>query len=500
MLQEEVEKFILGNDWKKGVSDPKGPNRGRTIYHRYQDKLSVWYLSEVLEANLKKIPPGWTEEKYDNDVYFVHEDTNVKKIRKSQIPKIPRGLTWVSNSCYLDSALLALFSTPTMFVVSKILMQKIDSLPICENGTSLEGVQKALKHIYYKIHTIQKKSHEEKSESKFMCSKLRKSLKKCGLEEEFGIGIQNDPYDFLAKIFSLFGSGENHTQTTTYALDPDTEDEEKDTEDEEKDTEEKIQTSSITNKNAGPIRVVTEQHLRNSSENVKISELLTLKDEIIMESWKPIGFKKTYKRKVSIDNLLYTPYLIVNIKRKGFNRRFNYKPISVDSNITIGRKNFQLSSVVMFVENSRHYVAIFKYMESWYYYNDMGLSELHKDLKKNKIINCGAYENVQKVTGKNPDTTGTMFFYTPVKTLTFEEIKDNKWFIFTKNGCDYCNASKKILEELNIPFRTVTVNENNKDTVYNTIDSYTNNYRYFPIIFNDGKFVGGYTEFKKMKL
>ena len=41
-------------------------------------------------------------------------------------------------------------------------------------------------------------------------------------------------------------------------------------------------------------------------------------------------------------------------------------------------------------------------------------------------------------------------------------------------------------------------NDKQLETLYNIIDKKTNNYRYFPIIFKNGKFIGGYTELKNI--
>jgi len=72
----------------------------------------------------------------------------------------------------------------------------------------------------------------------------------------------------------------------------------------------------------------------------------------------------------------------------------------------------------------------------------------------------------------------------------------NEWIIYTKNGCVYCEYAKNILTEKNFCFKTVEINDLNKNFIYNQIDPHTNNYRYFPIIFYNKKFIGGYTELK----
>ena len=71
------------------------------------------------------------------------------------------------------------------------------------------------------------------------------------------------------------------------------------------------------------------------------------------------------------------------------------------------------------------------------------------------------------------------------------------WTIFSKEGCGYCKKAKKLLTKQQLPFKTVEVTDAVKEAVYSTVDSLTNAYRYFPMVFEDGKFVGGYTELEK---
>jgi len=72
------------------------------------------------------------------------------------------------------------------------------------------------------------------------------------------------------------------------------------------------------------------------------------------------------------------------------------------------------------------------------------------------------------------------------------------WFIFTYKGCGYCKKAKDLLKNKHIDFIEIEVNDSNKLDIYNSIDKITGKYRYFPVIFNNGNFIGGYTELQKM--
>lgn len=70
-----------------------------------------------------------------------------------------------------------------------------------------------------------------------------------------------------------------------------------------------------------------------------------------------------------------------------------------------------------------------------------------------------------------------------------------KYIIYGKNGCDYCKNSKDLLDKNCIKYIYVEIeNDTQKEKLYKLIDDKTNNYRYFPIIFENGKFFGGYKE------
>ena len=72
------------------------------------------------------------------------------------------------------------------------------------------------------------------------------------------------------------------------------------------------------------------------------------------------------------------------------------------------------------------------------------------------------------------------------------------WFIITMDGCGYCDEAKKLLKTHKLKFKTQMLTKKNQDKIYESIDSLTKKYRYFPVIFYKGKFIGGYTELKKI--
>ena len=79
-----------------------------------------------------------------------------------------------------------------------------------------------------------------------------------------------------------------------------------------------------------------------------------------------------------------------------------------------------------------------------------------------------------------------------------ELIQKNEWFIVSLDGCTYCDKSKELIKSKGSKFESESLNDSNKNYIYQSIDSLTNNYRYFPIIFHNGKFIGGYGELQKL--
>ena len=78
------------------------------------------------------------------------------------------------------------------------------------------------------------------------------------------------------------------------------------------------------------------------------------------------------------------------------------------------------------------------------------------------------------------------------------KVGKGKWVIYTKDGCSFCDKAKKILESKKIEFieRDQNVYNDNKQN----IDKLTNNYSYFPKIFNNkNEFIGGCVDLEKIQ-
>ena len=66
--------------------------------------------------------------------------------------------------------------------------------------------------------------------------------------------------------------------------------------------------------------------------------------------------------------------------------------------------------------------------------------------------------------------------------------------IYSIEGCPFCAEAKKLIRKNKLKYKEIKVNDKNKEKIYKKIDSKTDNYRYFPIIFKKNKFIGGFKE------
>lgn len=79
----------------------------------------------------------------------------------------------------------------------------------------------------------------------------------------------------------------------------------------------------------------------------------------------------------------------------------------------------------------------------------------------------------------------------------FQKPEKKGYTIYTISNCKYCkllnNNIKVSVKNINCDKYVATLRE--RDKFYNFIQKYTIiPYKYFPMVFNNGKFIGGYSE------
>lgn len=80
----------------------------------------------------------------------------------------------------------------------------------------------------------------------------------------------------------------------------------------------------------------------------------------------------------------------------------------------------------------------------------------------------------------------------------FELPSEQKFTIYSKSGCINCRKVKDLLKNNNLEYEIVDCDDyllEDKDNFLLFIQSYSvSNWKSFPMVFHDGKFIGGYDE------
>ena len=85
---------------------------------------------------------------------------------------------------------------------------------------------------------------------------------------------------------------------------------------------------------------------------------------------------------------------------------------------------------------------------------------------------------------------------------TFDEPTEFGFTIYSKSNCKYCTYLKELLQSKNFIFKEINAdqyltNDNDKKNFLNFIKELAGKeYKTFPMAFNDGAFIGGFTETK----
>jgi glutaredoxin-related protein len=82
--------------------------------------------------------------------------------------------------------------------------------------------------------------------------------------------------------------------------------------------------------------------------------------------------------------------------------------------------------------------------------------------------------------------------------MMFELPSEQKFTIYSKSGCINCRKVKDLLKKNNIEYEIVDCDDyllEDKENFLLFIQSYSvSNWKSFPMVFHDGKFIGGYDE------
>jgi hypothetical protein len=332
---------------------------------------------------------------------------------------IPRGLYWVGQSCYLDSSLFALFAglEDTEFIKQLLTMNldvHKDDLAFFKNlcaedeDEDLE-IRKDIQKELLKISN----SITRKGDRVLDCCELRNTLARCPTTEKYYKEKQAESGGFIYYLLNMFPTSKMSKTETIYGTHNITDSFRR----LKRNKELEITTSTRDILNSVPIHLVGQDILLkdeyiSGEEKVLLSATLSSISDSGMLTPTSLYTDKKYRRKISVEEIVYTPCLIFNIARQLGERDddiiFLETEIEKEDVIMINDSRFSLCAVVMF--RDRHYVSIAKMDYYWYYYNDLS----------NQITQYNTFEDIVSESKINPSilnplTHGVQFYYKPRK-------------------------------------------------------------------------------------
>ena len=242
------------------------------------------------------------------------------------------------------------------------------------------------------------------------CRKLRETLANCPDEEKYHEDVTGDAGAFLEYILGLLPLKKASKIIKVYGVHLS----KTDLHYEDLDTGDFSLIDVEYDTNASIVHVINNDIVKNINGDLISDFLSEIIDTYKLET-QIVSKNSSFKRVITIENIIDTPYLIFSVERLGgtyskpilsWNTIYPDDIISLDNSDS---KLFTLSAVVMHT-GKNHYVAIAKYGDWWYYYDDMPKYSILKYKSFNDIVD-ESYRN-KKIT--NPLTHGTQYYYKPV--------------------------------------------------------------------------------------
>ena len=399
---EHAEEEPLADGWEKRLTKCKN-----IYYVNKKENKSQWEIPTLTPIPIR-IPtptPTPTPISIPTPIQLDRAPDDYEVVTKP-INQPPKVLKWTANSCYLDSALFAFFAGPEKFIHEMLTMsledKKADMILIDCNGedwtTNLahrKKIQKELKKIY---ESITRTGPEVKT-----CSDLRKALANCPNSEKYHGGNIADSGEFITYLTSLFPIQKNIIHVTTYltnAIGIDL----------EQVLEDYPDTLKTENTELVSLVNVINPEKQELNHRFKLSDFLTEEldsGELEVQNEYIADNGNVYKRVITVRTVISSPYFIISLKRLLERDGPMMTNIFVpDLYIEILEQLFTLTGVVMHTGGC-HYVAIAKYNEKWWYYDDTSPLLIEFESFQDFVESSDDRNLI------NPLTHGTQFYYTP---------------------------------------------------------------------------------------
>lgn len=311
--------------------------------------------------------------------------------KQQQPPALVPILKNVANSCYMDSVLTALFSTPDpeidkiffekKFVEGESVREKACSRDFKEDVQIKENLQKQLRKIAAFV-------RGEQASPATTCVNLRLAIKKCSLDrgERFYSGDMQDAVEFMRYLLSMFGATVALEKQDIFATIPG---------DEAKDNPQ-WQQEPVSIKYEAVLPVIRITPVTYTSKNMA-SYL-----ESVEDSENPATRRKT------VITIIDSPLIIFGIERRAPDDITVFKKDVVPPQQfqlpANPEKTFQLKAIVVYAGTYAHYMAYIAKGEQWYKYDDL----------KTTVAPLGTFAKMLRFAKPRVQNYGTIFVYTLV--------------------------------------------------------------------------------------
>ena len=303
-----------------------------------------------------------------------------------------RGLDYISNSCYLDSVLVALFANSNSVINKHMLNKDIYSLKrkwiVCgktidEEYKHREQIQKELNRIAISI---------QGGEQVKDCSLLKEKIEKCQSSQPFHRNGMQDAGEFLLFLFNIFEVSVMTKRRTTYITNS-------------LDTQPDYVIKTFEENQLSSPVINISVHTLNKEPRFDLNQFLVEKEDAILDKNDLYRNKdgELFRRRIEEITVLSSPYIVFNANRLYLNNNNVYERnetiLDLPEEIVISRYRLYLHAVV--VHQCLHYTVFIKNNELWFYYDDI----------PNRIDKIGSFQDlIDTGVGKN----GILYFYSVV--------------------------------------------------------------------------------------
>lgn len=355
----------------------------KRIFEKQENRIRESVRKEEIKSKTISI------DDYEGISFNPDEDRIIESVPESR-SNMGSALKFFSNSCYIDSILVALFYLPNRDVKRNFFDSNL--LNIAGSGNisikcskdlindiaTREKIREELENIQNHIRT--------KSNESMTCQKLRKIFSECkGGSQDFSTPNTQDACEFLQYLINLFNYNNSIIRRKTFLS---------------KDGHNFVESSSLDFVN-GPIISVDPRYLK---DNYNLQDSLNVVEYTEFDIKNKVRFNNDfYSYKEECSKMLFNSSLLIfEVRRKYLSNEGkevrNTSSIFFPDSIMIESATKKLNHYAVLVHDKQHYTLYIKIENQWYYYNDLEENRFVLTTLKNDFF-------------PSPYTHGTLYFY-----------------------------------------------------------------------------------------